>query len=195
MSIFFPILIHRHLLTSHSTGGMLLFFMAATIAGSQYSKNQNQGVGIAVITFFWLHGVAYAFAWSGLLVAYTVEILPFKLRAKGLMIMNVAVQVALVINNQVNPIPMDGAWKGQEWKLYSCYTAWLFLELLFVWFMYIETRGPTLEEIAIIFDGNAAQVAEVDIKGAPGLHNQVDRFDGLHKDEMKVEEVETRGSS
>jgi len=173
---------------------MLAFFMSATIAGSQYSKNQNQGVGIAVITFFWLHGVAYAFAWSGLLVAYTVEILPFKLRAKGLMIMNVAVQVALVINNQVNPIPMDGVWKGQEWKLYSVYTAWIFCELIFVWFMYIETRGPTLEEIAIIFDGNNAQVADVDIKGAPGLHNQVDRYDGLHKDEMKVEEVETRRS-
>lgn len=82
---------------------MLLFFMAATIAGSQYSKTGDQGTGIAVITFFWLHGVAYALAWSGLLVAYTVEVLPFKLRAKGLVIMNVSVQVALVINNYVNP--------------------------------------------------------------------------------------------
>jgi hypothetical protein len=114
----------------HSTFGMLLFFMSATIAGSQYTKVQNawkaanpnpdakaqeaalkaskagQGIGICVITFFWLHGVAYALAWSGLLVAYTVEVLPFKLRAKGLVLMNVAVQLALVINNQVNPIPM-----------------------------------------------------------------------------------------
>ena len=64
-----------------STGGMLLFFMSATIAGSQYSKTEDTGTGIAVICFFWLHGVAYALAWSGLLVAYTVEILPFKLRA------------------------------------------------------------------------------------------------------------------
>jgi len=123
-----------------ATGGMLLCFMAATIAGSQYSKTENQGTGIAVIVFFWMHGVCYAFAWSGLLIAYTVEILPFKLRAKGMMIMNVAVNVALVMNNQVNPIPMDGVWKGTEWKLYSVYTAWIALELVFVYFFYVETK-------------------------------------------------------
>jgi sugar porter (SP) family MFS transporter len=112
-----------------ATGGMLLCLMAATIAGSQYSKTGDTGTGIAVIVFFWFHGVCYAFAWSGLLIAYTVEILPFKLRAKGMMIMNIAVNVALVINNQVNPIPMDGAWKGSEWKLY---------------FFYVETKyAPT----------------------------------------------------
>lgn len=127
-----------------ATGGMLLCFMAATIAGSQYSKTANQGTGIAVIVFFWLHGVCYAFAWSGLLIAYTVEILPFKLRAKGMMIMNVAVNVALVMNNQVNPIPMDGVWKGTEWKLYSVYTAWIALELVFVYFFYVETKYVVL---------------------------------------------------
>lgn len=119
---------------------MLLCFMSATIAGSQYSKTENQGTGIAVIVFFWLHGVCYAFAWSGLLIAYTVEVLPFKLRAKGLMIMNIAVNVALVMNNQVNPIPMDGVWKGTEWKLYCVYTAWIAVELCFVYFFYVETK-------------------------------------------------------
>lgn len=80
---------------------MLLFFMAATIAGSQYSANPAQGTGIAIVSFFWLHGVAYMLAWSGLLVAYTVEVLPFKLRAKGLMVMNVSVQVSLI------PLPVS----------------------------------------------------------------------------------------
>jgi MFS family permease len=133
-----------------ATGGMLLCFMAATIAGSQYSKTANQGTGIAVIVFFWLHGVCYAFAWSGLLIAYTVEILPFKLRAKGMMIMNVSVNVALVMNNQVNPIPMDGVWKGTEWKLYSVYTAWIFLELIFVYFFYVETKYVVLPSCLLL---------------------------------------------
>lgn len=126
---------------------MLLCFMAATIAGSQYSRTGEQGTGIAVIVFFWLHGVAYAFAWSGLLIAYTVEVLPFKLRAKGLMIMNIAVNVALVMNNQVNPIPMDGVWKGTEWKLYCVYTAWIAVELVFVYFFYVETKYVTLRRM------------------------------------------------
>ena len=124
---------------------MLLFFMAATISSERYVATGDSGTGIAVVLFVWLHGVAYAFAWSGLLVAYTVEILPFKLRAKGLFIMNLFIQVALVINNYVNPIPLDGAWKGTEWKLYCVYTAWIAVELVIVYFFYVETKGPTLE--------------------------------------------------
>jgi len=156
-----------------ATGGMLLFFMAVTICSAQYAKTGHAGTGYALILFVWLHGVAYALAWSGLLVAYTVEVLPFKLRAKGLMIMNVSVQVALVINNYVNPLPWNGAWKHSQWKLYCVYTAWIAFELVVVYFLYVETKGPTLEEIARLFDGDNAEVGTVHTKG--GLNN--DRFD------------------
>lgn len=121
---------------------MLLFLICATITGQQYTATGNVGIGYANILFVWLHGVAYALAWSGLLVAYTVEVLPFKLRAKGLFLMNLSVQVALTINNQVNPIPISegGAWYGQNWKLFAVYTGWVVLELIFVYFYYVETR-------------------------------------------------------
>ena len=126
-----------------ATGGMLLFFMSVTICSAEYARTGNKGTGIAIILFVWLHGVAYALAWSGLLVAYTVEIMPFKLRAKGLMIMNVSVQVALVINNYVNPLPWAGAWKHSQWKLYCVYTAWIAAELVFVYIFYVETKYVT----------------------------------------------------
>ncbi len=35
-----------------------------------------------------------------------------------------------------------------------------------MYFLYVETRGPTLEEIAKIFDGEEAEVAQVDIDKA-----------------------------
>lgn len=44
------------------------------------------------------------------------------------------------------------------------YTIWIFIELLFVYFFYVETRGPTLEELAKIFDGDDAAVAHVDLQ-------------------------------
>jgi sugar porter (SP) family MFS transporter len=126
-----------------ATIGMLLFFTGATVTGAVYA-NGNKSAGYGTVVFVWLHGVSYALAWSGLLVAYTVEVLPFKLRAKGLFIMNVAVQVALVIGQYVNPIPLQGAWLGSEWKLYCVYTAWIAAELVFVYFFYVETRYVSL---------------------------------------------------
>ena len=42
------------------------------------------------------------------------------------------------------------------------YTCWDFVEMLFVWYFYVETKGPTLEEIARIFDGDDA-VAHIDL--------------------------------
>ncbi|KAK4945933.1 hypothetical protein LTR10_015026 [Elasticomyces elasticus] len=155
-----------------ATAGMLLMLICATITGQQYTATGHVGIGYANIVFVWLHGVAYAFAWSGLLVAYTVEILPYKLRAKGVFIMNLSVQVALTINNQVNPIPISkgGAWYGQNWKLFAVYTGWVLLELIWVYFVYVETRGPTLEEVARIFDGDDADVANIDA-GVKGLRN------------------------
>jgi len=39
----------------------------------------------------------------------------------------------------------------------------LLFELIFVYLLFVETRGPTLEEIAKIFDGDEAEVAQVDL--------------------------------
>jgi hypothetical protein len=147
---------------------MLIFFACMTILGNRYSVNPTEGIGIGFVVFQWMHGVSYAIAWSGLLVGYACEILPYKLRAKGLMIMNMTVQAALAINGQVNPIPMDGAWKGAEWKLYTVYTCWIAFELVIVYFFFVETRGPTLEEVAKIFDGRDAEVGNVK-SGIDGL--------------------------
>lgn len=74
--------------------------------------------------------------------------------------MNLAVQVALVFNQYVNPIGL----KNLGWKYYIFYCVWIGIELVVVYFWYVETKGPTLEEIAKIFDGDEAKVARVHIK-------------------------------
>jgi MFS family permease len=52
-----------------ATGGMLLFFASMTVLGNRYTETPTTGIGIAFVTFQWCHDVAYALAWSGLLVA------------------------------------------------------------------------------------------------------------------------------
>ncbi|OAG03352.1 general substrate transporter [Paraphaeosphaeria sporulosa] len=159
-----------------ATASMCTCFIVWTVASSIQEEKHSIPAGRAVIAFIWIFQFCYSVAWTGLLVAYTVEILPFKIRAKGLMIMNVFIQVALTINQYVNPLGFLHL--KPAWKLYTIYAVWVFLELIFVCFMYIETRGPTLEEIAKIIDGDEAKIVPADIVH---LHQRVS-FPGLDKD-------------
>lgn len=56
------------------------------------------------------------------------------------------------------------AWERlpHHWNFMLFYTIWDLFELVFVWFFYVETKGPTLEEIARIFDGDGA-IAHIDM--------------------------------
>lgn len=142
--------------------GMVGSFVCWTITGAIYenSNGTNYGSGIAQIVFVWFFGIFYDIGFSGLLVAYALEVLPFALRAKGMMIMNIVVQAILAIGNQTNLL----AWNNlpRHWHFMLFYTIWDTLELIFVWFFYVETKGNTLEEIARIFDGEDA-VAHIDL--------------------------------
>lgn len=145
-----------------SVSGMVGAFVCWTITGAIYenSNDTNEASGYAQIVFVWIFGIFYDIGFSGLLVAYALEVLPFHLRAKGMMIMNIAIQAILAVGNQTNML----AWNNlpNHWNFMLFYTLWDFCELVFVWFFYVETKGPTLEEIARIFDGDEA-VAHIDL--------------------------------
>ncbi|CAG9945685.1 unnamed protein product [Clonostachys rosea f. rosea IK726] len=154
------------------TAGMFASFALWTVLGAVYENSSqtlangtqvytNKAAGTGQIAFVWLFSLFYHVGFAGLLVSYALEILPFHLRAKGMMIMNVTVQAILALGNQTNKL----AWNNMpnHWNLMLFYTLWDFCEFLFVYFVYIETKGPTLEEIAILFDGDDA-IARVDME-------------------------------
>lgn len=105
---------------------MLLSFFAWTIIAARFElsgKTDIKRLGYPQIVFVWIFDVFYSVAWSGLLVAYALEILPYRLRARGLMIMNFFIQVALTIGNQTNPIALKNM--PHEWNLFCFYTVCL----------------------------------------------------------------------
>lgn len=57
--------------------------------------------------------------------------------------------VAIFINTFVNPIALEAI----HWKYYIVFIVMLTLLLITVYFAYPETRGHTLEQMAVIFDG------------------------------------------
>ncbi|KAJ3056329.1 hypothetical protein HK097_007307 [Rhizophlyctis rosea] len=120
-------------------------------------REPSASAGNAVIAMIYLFYTFYNLAYSPLLVAYTVEILPFKIRAKGLAFMNFCVSAALVFNQYVNPLALEAI----SWKYYLVFAIWLAVELVFAYFFIVETKGHTLEEIAAIFDGNTAEIQQM----------------------------------
>jgi hypothetical protein len=85
--------------------GMVVSFACWTATGAIYENSNETDVqaGYAQLVFIWIFGVFYDVGFSGLLVAYALEILPFHLRAKGMMIMNITVQAVLAISKYVPP--------------------------------------------------------------------------------------------
>lgn len=65
-----------------ATGGMLAAFCFWTICAAQFVQTKVTAAANAEIAFIFIYYVFYNSAWSGLLVGYAVEILPYKLRAK-----------------------------------------------------------------------------------------------------------------
>ncbi|PMD41599.1 general substrate transporter [Hyaloscypha variabilis F] len=144
-----------------SVTGMVISFILWTIMAAMYeTHNDQQSFGIAQIVFVWIFGIFYSIGFSGLLVAYTLEVLPYHLRAKGVMIMNITVQAILALSAQTNPVAIEHLPAG--WNFWLFYTLWDVVEAIWVYFVFVETKGPTLEEIAKIFDGEDA-VAHIDM--------------------------------
>ncbi len=86
--------------------GMVIAFTCWTVTGAIYdnSGSTNSEAGYAQLVFIWTFGIFYDIGFSGLLVAYALEILPFHLRAKGMMIMNITVQAVLALGKYVDLI-------------------------------------------------------------------------------------------
>jgi Sugar (and other) transporter len=78
--------------------GMLTTFTVWTACSAVYAESGNTGAGSAVIAMIFLFYGAAGFAWPGLTVAYSTEILPFNIRAKGVALCFAGQAAASVLN-------------------------------------------------------------------------------------------------
>ncbi|KAF2022379.1 general substrate transporter [Aaosphaeria arxii CBS 175.79] len=138
--------------------GMLIAFSVWTGCSAVYAQTKNPAAGNAVIAMIFLFYGAAGFAWPGLTVAYCAEILPYNIRAKGVALQFAATSITSVAKNYINPIGL----RELQWKFYFVYIGILIVECISIWFLFVETKGPTLEEIAVLFDGEAAAVANIE---------------------------------
>lgn len=136
-----------------SNTGMLISFAAWTLTtalvNNLQSEKGREAAAKGTIPFIFLFYFFYDIAYAPVLISYVVEILPFKIRSRGLAVMNSTLCLVLAFNQFVDPWALE----SMKWKYYLVYCGWLVFELGFVVTMIVETKGRTLEETAALFDG------------------------------------------
>ncbi|KAH6952442.1 general substrate transporter [Ilyonectria sp. MPI-CAGE-AT-0026] len=157
---FFVERIGRRPLFRVSTLGMLTVFIAWTVASARFQETGASAAGIAVMVLIFVYCAFYNIAFAPLAVAYSVEILPFSIRAKGMATYVFSTKAAVFVNQFVNPIGLENI----GWKYYIVYVAILAVECCIAYGWFVETKGKALEEIAVLFDGKDASVRVDDRK-------------------------------
>lgn len=73
-----------------------------------------------------------------------VEVWPYQERSRGIAVFQLFGRLAGFFTTFVNPIGLDNV----GWRYLISYCCWLAFEVAFVYFMFPETFGRTLEELA-----------------------------------------------
>ncbi|GAA6029367.1 hypothetical protein JCM8097_003640 [Rhodosporidiobolus ruineniae] len=159
------------------TAGMLVSYICLTGLSGGFANTNDESIGLASVAFMFLCFGFYDMAWGGsfslswrslarsdhfphaqtpLAYSYTTEILPFSMRASGMAFFVWMQNATLCINQWVNPIALEKA----GWKYYFIFLAALVVFLVIIWFSFVETKGLSLEEVALLFDHNEATSLE-----------------------------------
>ncbi|CAG9956465.1 unnamed protein product [Clonostachys rosea f. rosea IK726] len=135
------------------SGGTLVVFVVWTIAAQQYLERDSLAAGRLVLACIFLFQAFYTCAWTNLIVTYPLEIVTYQMRAKTWAFVLLTIQVASIFGGYVNPIGLENI----GWKFYIYYCVWVAFVFVIVFFFFVETSGPTLEELAYLFEGESAK--------------------------------------
>lgn len=94
---------------------------------------------------FYFH---YDIALTPLLYSYPTEIFPYELRSWGVAFTLICTNASLIVGQLANPVAMASI----GWRYYILFCCLNVVFLTVVWFIFPETKGKSLEEIASVFE-------------------------------------------
>ncbi|KAL0934333.1 sugar transporter [Colletotrichum truncatum] len=131
---------------------MLVSYVIWTACSAVNSDTGSKPAGIVVVVCLFTFYFGYDIAYTPLLMGYPTELFSYSLRSKGIAVELLAIYGSLIIAAFVNPIGMENI----GWRYYIVYCCLLAVFLFVTWYLFPETKGHSLEEIAVIFDGPQA---------------------------------------
>lgn len=130
------------------SGGVFVTFLVWTIAAQQYLDRGSVAGGRVVLACIFVFQAFYTCAWTNLVVTYPLEIVTYQMRAKAWAFVLLTIQVGSIFGGWVNPIGLQNI----GWKFYIYYCVWVAFIFVVVYFFFVETAGPTLEELSHLFE-------------------------------------------
>lgn len=136
---------------------MWVIVISITAGSAVFANNENnKAAGYAVVVLLYLFSPAYNFGFNGNLGLYIPEILPYHLRTRGLSFFYFVQFCFMILSNFAVPVGLQDI----QWRLYIIFVVWIMVEFAGVYVLFPETKGPSLEDIALIFDGPRAKDIE-----------------------------------
>jgi MFS family permease len=127
-------------------GLVAYILLTAFTAASASHASLSYGVIVSIFLF----GVVFAWGFTPLQTLYAVECLENRTRAKGSGLNFLFLNVAMVVNTYGISVGIANI----GWKLYLVYIVWIVVELVIIYFFFVETAGKTLEEMHDIFNAD-----------------------------------------
>ena len=122
-----------------------------------YYEHDNEAAAKASIVFVFLIGIVFSAAYTPMQALYPVECLSYEQRAKGMALQNMAGNAAALVNQFAFPIALGDI----TWKTYFIYLATCTAEAVYYYFIMVETKGHTLEELTEIFKAPNPRLASL----------------------------------
>ncbi|KAL2016195.1 hypothetical protein VTK56DRAFT_4084 [Thermocarpiscus australiensis] len=145
--------IRRRVMYLTCTISLLCCYVAWTIAmeraqTAQQAGTPNMSANVAVFFFIYAYSPCYNMGYNALTYTYMVEVWPYAERSQGISVFQLFGRLSGFFTTFVNPIGLNNV----GWRYLISYCCWLAYEVCFVYFMFPETFGRTLEELAFIFE-------------------------------------------
>ncbi|ORY30799.1 putative hexose transport-related protein [Naematelia encephala] len=149
---------------------VLLGLVGLCVTGGVFANASegNTKAGIATVVLVWIYLGAFNFT-NPVLYSYSAEVQTFSMRSKGLLVWNTVSQFEGAYVTWVDSIALNAiGWKYYivymplviiQWLLtWRCEYPWWYLDALADLADMVETKGYTLEEIALAFDSSSSLV-------------------------------------
>ncbi|KAK0634058.1 general substrate transporter [Immersiella caudata] len=166
----------RHMYMLSATA-MCLCFCAITISLERMqvaldAGGSNAAAGISGLFFYFAFSPCYNIGNNALTYTYLVELWPYSHRSRGIGVQQIFGKLAGFFSTNVNSIALTAI----KWKYLAIYCGWIAFEFIIIFFLYPETSGRTLEELAFLFEDNLNQKASAAVEKNIHYHDSTDNI-------------------